>query len=236
MKNLIVFILALGFCQHSFSLEKDNCFSAGIKAGLGAGFFELFPEYKEEGYEINNQGNFFGGVSFDYKILKNLYLGTEFLYTIRGGGFREVNDTVMVIHPNGGNGDENEYFRHNFNIKSFDVPIYLKGGINNRKELYFLSLGLAPSLLLKSIHKYNTWTYSWTFADEDWHEEEYDDLDMSFSMSYLIGFGIRINLKRVVLIPELRYTRYLRNEIVLNNEVKDSKNYTFNVAFSVLFH
>lgn len=213
--------------------------SIGLKAELGMCYYDNFQKYEDEGFKVDKMGpgHLSFGIISDFRINKNLYLGFDFLYDVqRGGSFEQESNFTNTEYSDGKLHEETAYFRRQYLVKSIDIPIYVKFGLSKSRVLYYLSAGIAPSKIKKVVYRSNSFSRLGGITTEDWDETEIKEMQGELSHSYLMGAGIRINFKRVVLNPELRFNRFASNEIIINREKQDSKNYIISASFSLLFH
>ncbi len=168
--------------------------------------------------------------------MKSIFVCSEIHYNQRGGGFKQINNSISVI-PIGGNANtEYEYNYKNYIIKSIDVPLYLRIGYNEPNALLFFNVGLSYSRVFKYVYSYNTWNLDNVIAVEDWHKTEINDSINTHSLSFLFGLGIRRTFKKCVIIPEIRVSRFITEELIVDGEKQNSHNFLFTVSFSFLFH
>jgi hypothetical protein len=215
---------------------KDRKFSLGIKFGGGPSYFDMVDDFKNDSFQKNGLGNFIIGLMSEYKINKHFSFGSELLYECRGGGFSKINNNVMLFTVQGNASDEKAYYYNNYNINSIDIPFFFRAGIGKNRTLFFINAGISPSIVLRYVHNYNDWEYSWYTAKQTWYREENDALDKTISLAYLGGIGFRITFHRIIIIPELRFTRFFNNELIVGNVLENSKFYSFIAAFSMLYH
>ncbi|MFZ1634518.1 MAG: outer membrane beta-barrel protein, partial [Chitinophagales bacterium] len=72
-------------------------------------------------YEFQN--NYIAGISYDYKVNKNLSLGCEFLYEERGGN--------LIVTFSHANGNPPEHYTIPYEFNYFSLPIKLSYTIGN---------------------------------------------------------------------------------------------------------
>jgi opacity protein-like surface antigen len=237
-KSVIIFLLFSGI-----NVFGQGLLSVGLKGEVGVCYFNNFSRYKSEGFSVDEMGpgHLSYGFTTDVKITKNIFLGCDILYDVqRGGGFKKDAGFTMTNYSTNGISEDEAYYERQFLYKSLDIPLYLKAGIGKRRTLFFLSAGIEISNLSKATYRYNTFdTFSFgsmSSTSENWSSEDIYELRSTTSIAYLLGAGVRVNFKRVVLNPELRFTRFLANEIIVDNTKQNSKNYIFSLSFSIMFH
>lgn len=232
MKQIILLIIFYCFCFNCSSQEeKEKRFKLGIKAGIGPGNFENIDVFINEGYGIANLGNSEIGLIFNYKINKTFCLGTELLYFYRGGGFKKVGGHAMALN-NGVPESKTYYLRHNYYFNSFDIPLYVQVC---RNKVYLFS-GLSASLIKNEIHKFNTLTpKAYIYMDETWHRETSSAINNTTSFSYFIGFGIKINSKKVVYQPSFRYLQFPSSHLFVGNGMYTTKSTIYSFSCGLLF-
>ncbi|MFZ1633668.1 MAG: outer membrane beta-barrel protein [Chitinophagales bacterium] len=96
-------------------------------------------------HEYEFQNNYIAGISYDYKVNKNLSLGCEFLYEERGGN--------LIFTFNHSNGNPQEQYTVPYEFNYFSLPIKLSYTIGN-VFFGFCSIGVCPAMLRNSIVTY----------------------------------------------------------------------------------
>jgi len=131
-----IFFAFLFVFANSISAQKHLI---GIRGGTTTSniISENFMEYKNE-----NMNRFFGGISYQYIINKNIYLGADLLYNQKGY-------SVPVVYTN----EQGEMIKVagyiDYNHDYLSLPLFFGFRIGNRLNA-FANLGLMSSLLVRA--------------------------------------------------------------------------------------
>jgi hypothetical protein len=202
MKKLLLSLIF--FLHFSITLNAQSNFI--LKSGINYSTFRNSDAYLKSGYTF--------GICKDWQIIKNVAIGSEINYTIRGGLF---NDKPIL---------SDMYFSPPYDVYSYDIHVavgYLEIPVlvkyifpvkNNIKVQLYAGLAVSLPLLDYSDTKNGKFLFYYD-PDDPENDESIEDIEYywmqdsgfysKFNLDFVHNIGLGLNWSKLIF--ELRYSR-----------------------------